>query len=250
MLEIPLVGGNVADSVVRVGETVRKPATAATPAIEALLHHLADAGFAGAPRTLGRDERGRHILEYVPGAMADTLPPMTPAELRRVGGLIRELHDAVASFRPPPGLTWGTLFEPDGDDIICHNDLAPWNLVCSEGRWVFIDWDGAGPGTRLWDLAYAAHGFVPLSPGGSPSVDAPRLRAFADGYGLDERQRRALPPLIVARTRAMYDLLHSSSLTGAQPWARLYAEGHGDHWGPAATYIERNLDTWTAALLA
>jgi hypothetical protein len=27
----------------------------------------------------------------------------------------------------------------------------------------FIDWDGAGPGSRLWDLAYAAHGFVPLS---------------------------------------------------------------------------------------
>jgi hypothetical protein len=27
---------------------------------------------------------------------------------------------------------------------------------------VFIDWDGAAPGSRLWDLAYAITGFVPL----------------------------------------------------------------------------------------
>jgi hypothetical protein len=58
----------VADAVVRVGGTVRKPVTPATPAVEALLRHLADVGFAGAPRTLGRDERHRHILEYVPGS--------------------------------------------------------------------------------------------------------------------------------------------------------------------------------------
>ncbi|GAA1745784.1 phosphotransferase enzyme family protein [Luedemannella helvata] len=249
MDEVPLVGGNVAESVVRVGATVRKPATTATPAIEALLRHLAAVGFAGAPRTLGRDEKQRHIIEYVPGSMADALPPMTPAELRRAGGLIRDYHDAVVTFRPPAGLRWDLVFEPEGAELICHNDLAPWNLVRGDGRWVFIDWDGAGPGTRLSDLAYAAHGFTPLSPGGSPSVDAPRLRALADGYGLDEAQRRALPPLIVARTRAMYDLLHTSSLTGAQPWARLYAEGHGDHWGPAADYIEEHLAVWTAALL-
>ncbi|MEU6700355.1 hypothetical protein [Pseudonocardia sp. NPDC046786] len=26
-----------------------------------------------------------------------------------------------------------------------------------------IDWGTAAPGTRLWDLAYAVHGLVPLS---------------------------------------------------------------------------------------
>jgi hypothetical protein len=46
----------------------------------------------------------------------------------------------------------------------------------------------------------------------------------------------------------MYDLLHSASLTGERPWARLYAEGHGEHWGPAADYIEAHLERWTAAL--
>lgn len=244
-----LHGGNVADAVVRIGGTVRKPATAATPAVEALLGHLAALGFEGAPRTLGRDERGRHVLEYVPGQMADTLPPLTTPELHRLGRLIRDFHHAVATFEPPAAARWQVVTPPDRVELICHNDLAPWNLVRDEARWVFIDWDGAGPGSRLWDLAYAAHGFVPLRAGGNPGLDGPRLRALADGYGLDEQQRRDLPALIAAHTRGMYDLLRESFLTGRQPWARLYAEGHGEHWGPAAEYIEDHLERWTAALL-
>jgi hypothetical protein len=47
----------------------------------------------------------------------------------------------------------------------------------------------------------------------------------------------------------MYDLLHSASLTGEQPRARLYADGHGERWGPAADYIEAHLERWTASLL-
>jgi predicted O-methyltransferase YrrM len=243
-----LTGGNVADSVVRIGATVRKPVVESTPAVEALLRHLAEAGFDGAPRTMGRDADGRQILEYVPGEMADAMPAMSVAELGRVGRLIRAYHDAVAGFEPPPEARWDVVIPPDGDEVICHNDLAPWNLVRDGDRWVFIDWDGAGPGSRLWDLAYAAHGFVPMHAGGDPSVDGPRLRALVDGYGLDDSQRRALPALIGAHARGMFELLRSSSLTGRQPWARLWAEGHGDHWGPAADYIDEHLDTWTAAL--
>jgi len=48
-----LAGGNVAAGVVRVGRTVRKPATAATPAVGALLRHLTAAGFDASPRAPG-----------------------------------------------------------------------------------------------------------------------------------------------------------------------------------------------------
>ena len=244
-----LVGGNVAEVVVRVGSTVRKPANVATPAVEALLDHFADVGFSGAPRSLGRDELGRHVLEYIPGPIAYTLAPLTATELRRLGVFIRELHDAADSFKPQLVPQWNVVIAPDRDDLICHHDLAPWNLVRDGDRWVFIDWDGAGPGSRLWDLAYTASTFVPMCAGGDPVLDGPRLRALADGYGIDEQQRRAFPALIAAHTRGMYDLLHSSSLTGAQPWARLYAEGHSEHWGPAADYIQAHLQRWTDALL-
>jgi len=66
-----LTGGNVSGEVVRVGSTVRKQATLATPAVAALLAYLNAAGFAAAPRTLGRDERGRHVLEYIVRHLAE-----------------------------------------------------------------------------------------------------------------------------------------------------------------------------------
>jgi len=252
--EIPLTGGNVSLSVVRVGTTVRKPANESSAAVEALLEHLASAGFEGAPRALGRDERGRMVLEYVPGTPADAMPPMTEPELGRVGRLIRDLHDAAAAFVPPADAAWQVTAPPDREELICHHDLAPWNLVRGPNldggeRWVFIDWDGAGPGSRLWDLAYAAHGFVPLQPHGDPAADAPRLRALIDGYGLGEAQRRALPELIAGHTRGMYELLERGSRTGEQPWSRLWSEGHGEYWGAAASYIEEHLETWRAVLL-
>jgi Ser/Thr protein kinase RdoA (MazF antagonist) len=240
-MEQVLAGGNVANTVVKIGDTVRKPVTKATPAVEALLAHLD--GFAGAPRHLGRDDQGRQVLEYIPGTLDDI--PADTEELHRVGRLIRDLHDAVADFQAPPNAEWDVVIPPDREDLVAHHDLAPWNLVRAEDRWVFIDWDGAGPGSRLWDLAYAAHGFVPLAPTGDPQEDAPRLRALIDGYGLDDRQRAELPALIVAHTRGMYDLLRTST---EQPWTRLYAEGHADHWGPAADYVERHLNVWHHAL--
>jgi len=243
-----LIGGNVSDAVVRIGNTVRKSATAGTPAIDAFLAHLNAAGFAGAPRTMGIDAQGRHVVEYIPGQLAHDLPPMTVPELGRIGRLIRELHDASASIVPPADAVWNVAIPPDREELICHHDLAPWNLVRDGARWVFIDWDGSGPGSRLWDLAYAAHGFVPLGAGGDPTHDAGRLRALVDGYGLDAEQRRALPPLVVDHTRAMFDLLEDGARTGRQPWARLHAEGHAGHWGPAADYIERNQDAFAEAI--
>jgi thiamine kinase-like enzyme len=116
-------------------------------------------------------------------------------------------------------------------------------------RWVFIDWDGSGPGSPLWDLAYAAQSFVPLIANGNPAEDAIRLRSLIDGYGLDQAEREELSPLLVERTRAMYQLLLNGSLSGQQPWARLYEEGHGEHWKQAARYIEKNLSCWLHALL-
>jgi aminoglycoside phosphotransferase (APT) family kinase protein len=249
-LEERLSGGNVADSVVRVGATVRKPATAATSSVEAFLEHLHRVGFTGAPRTLGRDEQGRHVLEYIAGSTVDLVSPLSMEELSRVGRLIREFHMAAKSFVPPIGARWNVAIKPDAETMICHHDLAPWNLVRDGDRWVFIDWDGSGPGSVLWDLAYAAQSFVPLIPDGEPTLDAVRLRSFVDGYGLAESLREDLPRRMVERTRAMHQLLERGGRTGEQPWSRLHAQGHGDHWGRSAAYVERHLEVWKDALLA
>ncbi|WP_202878353.1 phosphotransferase enzyme family protein [Kribbella jejuensis] len=244
-----LTGGNVADVVVRIGSTVRKPAMAHTAGVEAVLEHLKD--FEASPQTLGRDEQGRHVLEYIPGTLADTLPPLTIDELHRIGRLIRELHDAMETFEPPPDAEWHPAVpDPAGGDLILHGDLAPWNLVRTGDRWVFIDWDNCGPSTRLWDLGYAAQTLVPLLPWGDVTVDAPRLRAFADGYDLTRDQRVAFPAQIAARTRGSYDLLLRGHQTGEQPWAKLYEEGHANFWRPAAAYTTHHHDDWLEALIS
>ena len=69
-----------------------------------------------------------------------------------------------------------------------------------------------------------------------------------NGYGADHRQRQQLSPLIVRRTRGMYDLLVDGARTGREPWARLHAEGHARYWGAAATYTAQHAATFAEAL--
>jgi hypothetical protein len=252
--EIPLDGGNMSGGVVRMGDTVRRPAGPWTPAVHALLTHLHAAGFRGAPRPLGIDEHGREILTFIPG----TVPWPGhfrlldgDSQLRRVARLIRDFHDAVAGFTPPPGAHWQELIPADGDEIIAHHDLAPWNLIIGDRQWAFTDWDTAAPGTRLWDLAYAIHGFVPLTADPAYQRDdaSHRLRLIADTYGLAERQRLDIIPLLARRTRAMYAFLAQQAARGAQPWTRLWHEGHGSAWLADTGYITQREHQWHQALL-
>lgn len=245
-----LAGGNVGTAVVRVGDTVRRPSGPWSPSVDALLTHLNAVGYDGAPRTFGFDERGRHVLEYIEG---EVLMPFQPADhlaaAHRVGVLIRDFHDASEGFRPPADAQWNVAIAPDAPDLVVHHDLAPWNLVLGGERWVFIDWDNAGPGSRLWDLAYAAHGFVPLTPQSDASSAAQRLAALADGYRLDQNGRSELGALLVPRIMSMYDLLRAGHQSSTEPWARLWSEGHGAVWLADAEYAERHLEVLREGLM-
>lgn len=248
--ELPLEGGNVSESVVRVGSTVRRPASPASPAVHAFLGHLEDVGYSGAPRSLGFDDQGRHVVEYVEGAVLMPFEPDNPlTALRHVGALLRDFHDAAATFVPPADAVWDVVIPPDRCDLIVHHDAAPWNLVTGADRWVFIDWDGAGPGSRLWDLSYAAHGFLPLAPETPPREAGHRLAALVDGYGLDEQGRRDLADLLAPRIMSMHALLERGFRERSSPWCRLWEQGHGEIWRSHAEYAEEHLSLLAAAML-
>ena len=196
MDEQHLPGGNTGGAV-RVGDTVRRRAGPWTPSVHALLHHLAAAGFAGAPRALGRDEQGREILSYLPGEVVGAARPWpawvhSDAALGQVAHWVRDFHAAVATFRPSPDAVWreGGTWRPGL--IVGHNDAAPYNAAWSGGRLVgFFDWDFAAPVTPEWDLAFTAFAWVPLharhvvaAEGFTAFGDRPRrLRLFLDAYG-------------------------------------------------------------------
>ncbi|GIT79020.1 trifolitoxin immunity domain-containing protein [Leifsonia sp. LS1] len=244
--EEPLAGGNASGPVVRVGGTVRKPWTAASAHVAEFVSHLRAAGV-DAPVPLGRDEQGRQITEFVPGRRALDAPPLTLGELGRVGALVRAIHDASADFAPGRDAVWETLLPPPDASVICHNDLAPWNLLIGE-RWVFIDWDGAGPSSALWDLAYAAQSFTLNDVTAPPHEAARGLAAFVDGYGASARMRELLPRAMHERAAAMHELLRSAHETGREPWGTMYASGHGAHWEAVTRYVAAHQSVWRAAI--
>ena len=235
--EEQLTGGNTAESVIRLGLTVRKPVTSSTPAVHSLLAHLRAVGFEASPAALGIDGQGRQVLEFVHGPLWNSGGPHTQTDLRHVGTIIRTLHDAAASFQRPEGAQWNVRYEPDEPELICHNDLAPWNLVCGAARWVFIDWDAAAPATRLWDLAWASISFPPFE----PDCDLPRaataMHALLEGYRLQRSSYGKLIRLMFTRARAEHDLIVEGARKDQQPWTRLYAEEHHQYWGPVSDYI-------------
>jgi hypothetical protein len=182
--EVPLTGGHM-NTVVRVGDTVRRTAGPWTPTIHALLRHVRAAGFTIAPEPLGIDARGREVLAYLPGAAASY--PLrdgvffSDATLDAIAAMLRAYHDATAGFVVPPGGVW--QFPPhDPVEVICHNDVAPYNVIVDGATVVgMIDWDLASPGPRVWDMAYTAYRFAPLTDPANPDAPFP---------GTDEQRRR------------------------------------------------------------
>ena len=64
---ISLSGGRLTPGIVRVGNTVRRPAKGNAAFVHDLLLFLEDQDFPFAPRFFGRDEQGRDILSYLEG---------------------------------------------------------------------------------------------------------------------------------------------------------------------------------------
>ncbi|WP_101847496.1 phosphotransferase [Zhihengliuella sp. ISTPL4] len=246
MREEVLEGGNASGSVVRIGNTVRKAWTAATPDVVAYVQALRADGVE-APEPVGRDTQGRQIIEFIPGTLAMHSAPLSTAELARVGGMVRRIHDASARYVPAADAVWEPPLSPPAQELICHNDLAPWNLMLGD-RWVFIDWDGASPSTRSWDLAFSAQTFALPDPARDPQRSADDLAAFVDGYGADEELRAVLPDMMRRRTQAMLDLLRSSAEVGREPWGTMYRTGHGAHWAAVLDDVTAHRDVWQRAL--
>ena len=239
-----LTGGNASGEVVRIGDTVHKPWLPTTERTVAFMTALRERGVDVPAARRGDD--GCLVLDFVPGTLAMDAAPLEVDVVRAVGALVRSIHDASEDLVVPAD--WEVLLPADDPDLLCHNDLATWNLLVDGDRLVFVDWDGAGPSTRLWDLAYAAIAFGHLFPDAEPAGSARRLAAFADGYDADETLRDALADTLVRRADAMHALLRSSHEAGREPWASMYVDGHGRHWRDTTAHIAAHRDVWARGL--
>jgi hypothetical protein len=244
--EVQLHGPNDLSRVFLVDGTVRRDFNFWTPTVHALLRHLERAGFHSAPRVIGIDESGREVLSFVPGAVPEC--PRRPWNFRsrraliEVAQLIRGFHDASVSFAAPIDAQWrGLAGAPTSGDVICHNDLGPFNLVFKRGRPIaIIDWDNASPGSRMWDVACALWRFTPLWGsdawwGGdwegngwklSLETKASRMQVFLSAYGRDLLPDWAsVLDVIEARMRASELTVNARAVAGSPLYEKFRRAG-------------------------
>ncbi|WP_427917858.1 phosphotransferase [Streptomyces sp. cg40] len=184
-MEESVLGGGAVNEVVRVGATVRRTPSERSPYVTELLALFERREWAGAPRFLGADERGRETLRYIEGRAAVSSEERSAARsddtLARVAQLVRAFHD----------LTHGTALAGD-QDVVCHNDLAPKNTVY-DTAWrplAFVDWDLAAPGERVHDVAHVCWQYLDLGPAVTDvRATARRIALICEAYGLDDTGR-------------------------------------------------------------
>lgn len=257
--EIVLAGGNVNANVVRIGNTVRRSLTAASSTVHQLLLHLAAQGFPGSPRFLGIDEKNREIITFIAGETG--IPPyiwQRDEVISAAARLLREYHDATVDFVPSGPATWAYRYpDPTRHEVICHNDFAPYNFIYhAETPFAVVDFDLAGPGPRLRDVAYAVYWLTPLSFNSADQIafaeadvkaGSRRLKLFCTTYGLTPNPN--LLDMIDEVLAFMGDEGQMHAIVGLQVAAKLKQEGHLAHWQRERASYQRQRPRLAANLL-
>lgn len=187
------------------------------------------------------------MLDFLPGEVSNY--PATPAAasdqaLQSAALLLREYHDATVAYAATAPRDGWQVPAREPVEVICHGDFAPHNCVLNGNRVAgIIDFDFAHPGPRLWDVAYAAYRWVPMTlPGhadgfGSTEEQAIRLRVFCDRYGLADAGRARLIDAVAARLSALVDFMHAAAAAGNTAFARHIAEGHDRYYLGDLAYV-------------
>jgi hypothetical protein len=248
-----LTGGTFSE-VHRSGDEVLRRAHSWSATTVGLLAHLHRAGFTAVPRPLGTGfaADGRERLSFI-DAEPQADRPWSDAGVFELGRLHRELHDVASGYRPVSP-TWSSgwprdLPQRDTDLVIGHGDPGPWNVLGRDGRPVaIIDWDSAGPVGRRWAVAEAAWLNAHLYDDDvaerhalpTPAARARQVGLFADGYGLEGRERARLAADMVEV--ALRSAAHEATVSGVTPDGATPSPEPGPLW-PFTGHVL----TWTLA---
>lgn len=257
--EEKLAGGNVSD-VYRLGKTVRRELKPESPKIHQLLNHLEKKGYHYAPKFLGIDDKDREILTFIEGE-AGNYPlkkyMLSDDSLKEIAKMLRLYHEAVIDF--PFDETWQPIdFTPPQFEVLCHNDFAIYNIIFNGKKPVgIIDFDVAGPGPKLWDIAYTLYTCVPLSRYKQtetglekvyydPLMDAEptkqRLKLFFEAYGQIVAEN--LLEMVILRLEALCSTIQRKVIEGDPAFQKMLAEGHVEHYQEEILFIRENGGDW------
>ena len=139
--------------------------------------------------------------------------------------------------------------------LVSHNDPNLDNVVFRDGVAVaLIDFDLAGPGSRVWDVAAAARLWAPLRPDGD-IADARRgrslrrLRTFVDAYGLPEGERELVAEAVKPNHSWCYDNVRRHAEAGHRGFSSFWRGGGADLSARVEEWFDLNARAVREALL-
>lgn len=253
-----LTGGNVS-KVYRAGDNVRRELKPDSLNIHKLLEHLEKKGFSYAPNFLGIDERGREILSFIEGE-AGNYPlkeyMWSDDVLKEIAKMLRLYHDSVTDFSFDD--SWKSIDNtPDHFEVICHNDFAIYNIIFNQERPVgIIDFDVAGPGPRIWDIAYTLYTCVPLSrfyfseTGEKVYYNSlqhanrtkQRVRLFFESYGQEIEEDYL--EMVKLRLEGLCKTITRKASEGDISFQRMTEVGHIEHYQKDIKFIREHGKEW------
>ncbi len=204
----------------------------------------------------GVDEQGRDTFDYLSGEVGHyplSEQVRSDRALISAARLLRSLHDASVPLTEM-SLPWQfPAIEPV--EVVCHGDFAPYNCVFEDGMTAgAIDFDGARPAPRRWDLAYALYRFAPLTgPAnrdrfGDSTEQARRARLFLDSYGCALHERADVLRTVGPRLLSLVEWMRSAAAAGDVNVARHIECGHADLYLSDIDYTDSQLSQWVEIL--
>ncbi len=230
-----LEGGR--EKIYREGDIVVRPADKWTKDIHLFLQYLHDNGFDKVPYPHGIDEEGRERVGYVKGEVHNGILPeevRSDETLIDIAKMQRRYHDLGEKYiKNLRGDEEWMLTKQEPVEVMCHGDLAPYNIAM-DGKEVvgIIDFDTLHPGPRLWDIAYTVYRSVPLMDKeneedfGTEEDKERRLNLFIEAYGLEGIDKKTILEWVIKRVEGVVNFMKVEAEKGNETFKKHIEEGH------------------------